>query len=251
MISIKLQGGLGNQLFMMAAVIAHSLKHELEYYIPLEVDNPHYKDQRPYIFPGVKYSKDIPLLPIYKEPNFHYAEIPPIDNVCFDGYFQSYKYFDDYRDEILEAFGFKWKRKRNYCSVHIRLGDYLEKLDCHPPVTKGYLFEAMMNIMTRVENWEDIKFLVFSDSMDLAKEMLSSREFASFPIEYSEGKNEIEDLELASSCEYNIGSNSAWSLWAYYLNKNQNKIGVFPYNWFGPALPNDTKDLIPTECIRL
>lgn len=251
MVTIKLMGGLANQFFQISFIYAYAKKHNLQYCVPKVVDNPHYMGQKPYTFPGINYCDEVPDLPIYKEEGFTYSEIPYMDNVCFDGYFQSFLYSEDYRDELLKAFGFKYEMKKNYCSVHLRYGDYLDKPECHPPVTKGYVFEAMMNIMTRVKDWEAIKFLVFSDSIRISKEMLSSREFKSFPIEYSERKNEVEDLELASSCQYNIGSNSSYSLWIYYLNQYQNKIGVFPQIWFGKELPNPTIDLYPPNAVIL
>jgi hypothetical protein len=249
MVTVRIEGGLGNNLFQMAMCMGHALKYDMDYCIPKSVHNPHYHTQTPYILSGVKYSNGLLDLPPYKEAGFVYQDIPQVDDVCFEGYWQSHKYFDDYRDEILKAFNFKYEKKKNYCSIHIRMGDYLDKLDCHPPITKGYIFEAMMSIMTKVQDWEAVKFLVFSDSMRIAKEMLSSQQFRSFPIEYSVGKSEVEDLELASSCNFNIGSNSAYSLWIYYLNQAQDKIGVFPINWFGDSLPHDTSTLYPPKSI--
>lgn len=251
MISCKLEGGLCNTLFQISATIAHSIKHDLDYRIPTTINNPHYDGQVVYRSPNIKYTDEELDLPVYKEQSFLYSEIPPIDNICLQGYFQSYKYFDDYRNEILKALNFKYDRKKNYCSVHIRIGDYLDKPDHHPIVTQGYLFEAMMNVMTRVQDWEAVKFLVFSDSIRMAKEMLSAKQFQSFPIEYSEGKSEVEDLELASSCDFNIGSNSSFSWWIYYLNQYNKKIGVFPIVWFGKEIENDTKDLLEPECLTL
>lgn len=249
MVSTILRGGIGNQMFQTVMAFAHSLKHGLELVLPTKIDTPHYPWQQVHRFPGLTYSDDIPDLPLYKEEQFDYKEIPFMDNVCFDGYWQSYKYFEDYREEILKAFNFQYGEKKNYCSIHIRLGDYMDKPACHPPVTFNYIFEAMMTIMTRVQDWQAIKFLVFSDSPRLAKEMFSAIEFRTFSIEYSTGKDEVEDMELASSCQWNIGSNSAYSWWIHYLNKNPNKIGVFPSAWFGSALPNNTSDLYPPNCV--
>lgn len=250
MIQSKLEGGLGNNLFQMATVIAHSLRYGFEYSVPMKIQTPHTLGQVPYLSPNIKYCKDFLDLPVYKEQSFEFSEIPKVDNIILEGFWQSYLYFDEYREEILKAFNFNWERKRDYCSIHIRLGDYLDKLDCHPPVTKGYLFEAMMNVMTRVRKWEAVKFLVFSDSTNLAKEMLSSTEFQSFPIEYCMETNPIKALELMSSCQYNICSNSAFSWWAFYLNQFQDKIGVFPRVWFGKELDHDTSDLyLPNSII--
>lgn len=250
MVSCINTGGLGNCLFIQATLFAFAKKHNLEYLIPTKIENPHYEGQQVHHFPGFKYSDNIPEFPIYKEKGFEYEEIPYMDNVCFDGYWQSHLRFNRHRKELLEAIGFRWEMKENYCFLHIRLSDFLDKPDHHPPISKGYIFEAMMNVMTRAQDWESIKFLVFSDSIRMAKEMLSSKEFKSFPIEYSEWRNEIEDLELMSQCEHGITANSSLSWWGAYLNQNPNKIIVHPRIWFGNAMGHDTKDLyIPNSII--
>lgn len=251
MVACTNTGGLGNCLFIQATLFAFAKKHNLEYAIPTTIDNPHYEGQQAHRFPGFNYSDDIPLLPVFQEQQFHYKPLPFMDFVTIQGYFQSWKYFNDYRKELLEAIGFNKKTRNNICSVHIRLDDYLDKPECHPPITKGYIFEAMMNVMTRVQDWEAVKFLVFSDSPRMAKEMLSSKEFKSFPIEYAEGNDEVYDLELMSSCEHNITANSAFSLMAAYINQNPNKIIVSPRNWFGNEMRhNNTKDLyLPNSVI--
>jgi len=243
-------GGLGNNLFQTAAVFAFAKKHNLEYFVPTTIDNPHYEGQQVHRFPGINYLDNPPLLPTFKEQQYHYKPIPFMDFAVLDGYWQSWRYGHEYKKELLEALGFKWELKENVCSLHIRLDDYLDKPEVHPPITKGYIYEAMMTIMTRVQDWESVKFLVFSDSMRMAKEMLSSREFKSFPIEYSEGRNEIEDLELMSSCAHQITSNSSFSWWAAYLNQNPDKIVIHPRAWFGVGERKDTRDLyLPNSVI--
>ena len=59
-----------------------------------------------------------------------------MDNICLYGYFQSEKYFKDYKDEVKNLFNFDFETKEKITKkldsiekvgIHIRLGDYLHK----------------------------------------------------------------------------------------------------------------------------
>ena len=66
-------------------------------------------------------------------------------------------------------------------------------------------------------------------------------------IEYSEGRNEVEDLEYMSSCSHNIICNSTFSWWGAWLNQNPDKIVISPQanEWFGSGNAHlNTKDLL-------
>lgn len=244
MVSVLLEGGLCNQMFQTAFIYAYAKKHGFDYCVPTVVNNPHIDATSRYMFPGISYYNMEAKLPIYKEKGFAYQEIPAMDNVCFDGFWQSYKYFDDFRDEILKAFGFKWEMKKNVCAIHVRRGDYLQWPDHHPVITEKYLRNAIEHIYTTVGN--KIKFKFFSNDIGWCKSF-GEKTFLLYPemVEYSEGLTELEDLQEASCCEHFIGSNSAYSLWISYLNQNPNKICTFPRKWFGPLLPHNTDDLYP------
>lgn len=248
MISIRLMGGLANQLFQISHVFSFAKKHSVDYGIPTEVINPHIPGGRAYLFNGIKYYHSLPDLSVYREKHFHYEEIPKMDNVCFEGYFQSWKFFDEYRDELIKAFGFAWRHKKDLCSVHVRRDDYVQQPEYHPPVTKEYLYAAMVEVAYKQP---EIIFRVFSDDIPWCKETFSLPGFDDFKIEYSEGFHEIEELEKMSCCSHQICANSAYSWWAAYLNRNPDKMVVFPRIWFGPALSgHDTKDLyLPNSII--
>lgn len=227
MVTCKLYGGLGNQLFQMAAVMGYAKKHNLKYYFPLR-----------------KYLKELPTRKIfelntYKEKAFNYNEIPPFTSVCLDGYFQSEKYFDNAREEILEAVGFD-NKPLNKISIHVRRGDYLQT-DCHPAVTLDYLNASIGYFKLR--GYKDEDFLIFTDD----KEWCS----ANFPFKIANG-NELQDLELMSQCEHNIIANSSYSWWGAWLNQNANKIVISPKIWFSGRKANlNTSDLYCKNWIKL
>lgn len=249
MIGTTLMGGCGNNLFQIAMCLAHSLKHDLEYCIPLSIVNPHYSNQKPLRFPNIKYSNIVLQLTKFNEQQFEYKEVPPIDDVCFCGYWQSYKFFDDYRDEIMKAFGFDdLVTIPNICAIHYRAGDFKNFPTIHPIVSTEYIIAAINQMISKGYK----RFLVFSDDIPDIKEIIEGFNWYNDCIfEYSEGQSDLEDLKLMASCSSNIISNSTYGWWAAYSNPNPQKTVVYPRKWFGDALPHDTKDLCPKSWISL
>lgn len=246
MVTTFLEGGIGNQIFMLSQLLAHSLKYNLDYCVPKKIHNPHYAGQKPYIFPGIHYCETPLDLPLYIEKEFKYNEIPFVDNVCFKGYWQSHLYSQDYREEILKALGLPWEMKRGVVSLHKRLGDYKKFPNHHPVISVQYVEQAILYFNKRGYN----KFLVFSDDIDWCYENINKNKFPDCEFEYSEGRTEIEDLVLGSECEHQIGSNSTFSLQQHFLNRNPDKTCVLPKNWFGAALGHhDTSTLYPPTSI--
>lgn len=218
------------------------MRHGYKYGILSSVCNPHKKNQLPYDFAKMKNGGvKIEELATYKEPFFHYCEIPPMDNILLDGYWQSKKYFDDFKDEVVDLFDFKVEKLlQGWCGVHVRRGDYLKCPEHHPPQSAFYYLESMNHVSkeTGIKN-----FMIFSDDIPWCKEMFGG--ISRHQIGYRYGYDEISDLLTLSSCAHIIMSNSSYSWWAQYLNPNPDKIVVAPKKdrWFGPALPHDVKDL--------
>lgn len=246
MISVILRGGLGNQLYQIAVAYAYAKKYKMEYCIPVGTNEPHYEGQQPYIFPGITYCKKPHKLERYTESGFHYEEPPPrMKNIAFDGYFQSEKYFEGYREELIERFGFKWEKREGWISLHVRRGDYLLSREYHPVMPLSYFSKAIQHYMERGYS----KFLVFSDDIGWCRENININRFPTCEFEYSEGRTEIEDLELGSNCMHQIMSNSSFSVWQHILNRNKNKTCAAPSVWFGENVNFNTKDVYPTTSI--
>lgn len=262
MISSKLMGGLGNQMFQIAAAHALALRNNTESgfdlsqcYTPAQGNKA--SKYRENIFKNINdvsinanYINNLiydDLDKIYKENSFSYNEIPFIIDIYMIGYFQSEKYFLDYKNEILNLFsitdttlvndylyGFKFMN-RPITAVHVRRGDYLNHPEFHPVLSIKYYQEAMKQI-------GDSSFIFISDDMEWVK-----NNFRGPNIWYSNFTDEINDFKLLTLCDNNIIANSSFSWWGAYLNKNPNKKIIAPKKWFGPLGPQDTQDLIPSD----
>lgn len=226
-------GRIGNQLFQCAATISLALRNNDKYIFPFwEYEN----DFNLYDC----FSNDIKFDFQYKEPNFHYNEIPYQENMDIAGFFQSYKYFEDYKDIILnkltprEGYGILY----NTTSLHIRRTDYSNN-PAYEQLDMDYYNKAMDMIKSKY-------YYIFSDDINWCK-----RHFTGNNITFIEGNSAVTDLSLQSSCEHNIIANSSFSWWGAFLNKNPSKIVICPKKWFGSALNHDIKDLLMPEWIRI
>ena len=64
-------------------------------------------------------------------------------------------------------------------------------------------------------------------------------------------KDDILDLACMSMCDNNIMSNSTFSWWSSYLNKNKNKIVISPKMWFSSISCINDQDIVPNYWIKI
>ena len=100
MISCKLQGGLGNYLFQVAAM--YSLSEDVGFNIQDATQvHGNIKKYLRNIFRKINQNVE-GLQYEYDEPSFTYQPLPTYNNILFNGYFQSEKYLD--RIKILDLY---------------------------------------------------------------------------------------------------------------------------------------------------
>lgn len=259
-------GGLGNQLFQIYTLIAHSMETDVAF--SLNNDKMLYGPVRNYdlywtnVFKNlVPFLKDNLSLPTaYQEPGFKYNTIPKFTNGKLVGYFQSWKYFDKYVDTINVMLGIQQQRdkvkdkvkvKVGDVSIHFRVGDYKVLQHCHPLMPKEYYEKALKNITLK----HGAKVTYFYERADHEHvqniiaylENCFGDKYVFEPI--VDGLDDYEEMFAMSLCKYNIIANSSFSWWAAYLNNNPNKVVYFPSLWFGPKLKltHDTSDLCPSS----
>jgi len=258
MITCVLQGGLGNQMFQISAATAAAMRHGVvskfnfqNHYLPLQgrkAEN--YKDN---IFRNI--ISDGTLVPenVYREGAHSFSEIPYVEgDLCLFGYFQSEKYFSDFKEQIRDLFsptpeveGYlsdKYGKllEKKTTSIHIRRGDYLKFSNVHPSCGKEYYSKAM-NMVSDTE-----MYVIFSDDPDWCKDNFMGNRFY-----VAEGEEDYMDMYFMSKCKNNIIANSSFSWWAAWLNENPNKKVISPSRWFGPGGPHDAHDIIPKSWIRI
>lgn len=253
----QLMGQLGNQLFIIAATTSLALDHNATPVFPDLASPPNPEFNIPHNYKKMLYhlsthKPSVKKKYTYREKHFHYQPIPYKKNIKLSGYFQSEKYFINHKQEIIDLFSphpeiqnyLKSKYQDiidhpNTVSIHMR--SYLkEDPNGNIHITYGITyFQQAMSLFP-----DDTLFVVFSNNMNMCQEMFSN---VPRQIRFIEGEDYIDDFYLMSMCKHNIISNSSFSWWAAYLNKNPNKIVIAPFPWFGPGSPNNTKDLIPDE----
>lgn len=255
MIITKFMGGLGNQMFQIAAAKAHALKNNTEFKVceaghALPYQGFKFKKYKDSIFRNIPTIDSIPKkISRYHEPHFHYKPIPNSKDLFIVGYFQSEKYFKAHEDDIKDMFSMPRNIKEyiyekyprisdNSVSLHVRRGDYVGLQGYHGLQNIDYYKQAIEHIGQK-EN-----IYVFSDDIKWCKENF---EFAQNFIE----EDDYISLYMMSLCENNILANSSFSWWGAWLNNNKNKKVLAPKKWFGPNGPKDTQDIIPEEWIKI
>lgn len=238
MVGTRFFGRMGNVLFQSANMIALALRYNQEFSVPNRTTNPFWNPLylQHLVHPDWKQGVEDILI------NEHKHSWQPIEwkdewkdkQVVLNGYWQSEKYFSEYRSEILYLFGFPYEKKEGLVSVHVRRGDYLTLPEKHPPVPKEW-YEMVM------KKFVGYKFKFFSDDIKWCRETFGDRN----DVEFSSNSDEVSDLIDASHCEHNISSASTFSWWISYLNRNENKAVYVPKLWFVEGYHLDTTDIIP------
>ena len=247
-------GGLGNQMFQISKALSEGYKNNIEVkflrsaFIPMEGNQPRKYEKN--IFRNIKFVDNLEHRTRVPEPDWSYNDINVnyTNSVEFYGYFQSSKNFKNYRDKIISCFEptddfiDKIKNKypgifqKNSVSIHIRRGDYLTIPDVLPTIDKTYIDECLKHL----ENYTSI--FIFSNDKEWCKNNLDYTNSL-----LVDGLEDYEELWAMSLCNHNIMSNSSFSWWGSYLNKNEDKRVIVPSIWFGPKGEKNFVDVYEPE----
>lgn len=264
MITIMLNGGLGNQMFQYA----FGRKLEIKYGLPKQLDlsfinrrdfgpNALYRSYELNIFNvEADLSTEISGVDIIiKEPSLLYNEeisnlydhIDVNKNILIWGFWQSEKYFIEIEKHIKEELQFvnliQFGREKllldeinrtNSVAVHVRRSDYLTS-EIHMNYGIDYFREAVNYIHQFVQN---PKFFIFSDDLSWCRQNLSFQGAIIVDEKYAANIAEIH-LQLMSNCKYFIIPNSTFSWWAAWLGNYAGKLVVAPKKWFSNDFETD------------
>ena len=258
MISVKLMGGLGNQMFQYAFAKNLSLICNVELELDLSFLNRRDLGKN---FTYRNYDLDIFNIQelttikeknynIIKEPHFHFSIdlynyvknlLKSGKNISLDGYWQSSKYFKESEEEVRKLFEFTNKitddisclelikkiKNSNSVMVNIRRTDYLNN-DFHGVVSSEYVNSAKKIIKAKVDN---PKYFIFSDDIKWCQDNLTDDSSEIITHEFS-GFKFSKYLQLMTLCNHFIIPNSTFAWWAAYLNDDENKCVIAPKKWF-------------------
>lgn len=276
MIIIRMQGGIGNQLFQYALYCEYlyrgrEIYADLSLYkkqidprkyglaeFGISISEPAQRDinrllgidkyKIKYLLPGFMRSKTC----YYERQVKANLQLLNQDDLYLIGYFQSEKYFMNVRDQIRRSVGepctmtiqnryYSQICNRNSVAVHVRLGDYLNNTEIYGGIcTREYYQKAIGLIKQRVKQ---PVFFVFSDDIATARQLFEQENCI-----YIENSNEkqgeqiysdIIDMQLMSLCKHNIIANSSFSWWGAWLNRNREKIVIAPETWMNDRAVED------------
>jgi hypothetical protein len=260
------KGGLGNQLFQVAAAMIYGEETGKTVILSKEQAHIHRVHPHPYeesIFQGFQIlnasldanviqnlcQNDFSLYP--GEPCFEPWTCKPQDgSVILHGYFQYAPPLLKHKDLISSTFLKNLKKYRKegdltQIAIHVRRGDYLQFPDVYPIVDCSYYIRAIQEIEKRVPG--ERLYKIFSDDIAWCREQDM---FQSLPnVEFVDERDEIKALCLMIACKGGcICANSSFSWWGAYLGAFQNGSPcIAPQAW----CKGFTGELLPSSWIQI
>lgn len=272
MIFVRLQGGLGNQLFQYALGRALSVKCGCMVKF----------DRSALTHPGRQYALGafrieqqfatacdvLSAFPTVTESGlqFHPEVLANTHNrALLDGYWQSEKYFEEIGDRIREELRLRNPLGANAAviandifhsgpasvALHVRRYD-MARGDCRCPsgewatplMDAEYYHRAADYVASRLPL---VHFFVFSDDLRWCRENLR----LPYPGTFVDAPVPHEALRLMSLCKAGIMPPSSFSWWANWLPSDPHRIVVCPKVWFTPGTGHENPDLVPARWVQI
>lgn len=289
-VDIIANSGQGNQMFQYLAAYA-AAKETNKKLIIITTD---VNDNRPFCLDKFKIDRDI-IFKIVRIPRFKNKKIQIFygrvirklikikykheciieDNKChrkyikynFEnnknyymcGYFESYKYFDKYNEDIIKQFEptyrindktkkfFEQIKSENSVSLHIRRGDFKS---IGRTINIDYYKDQMRQMRESLEN---PTFYLATTDDSVIEEFKNEKDVILID---TKGENkDLNDWLCLKYCHHHIITNSTYSWWAAYLSDNKNKsisvISKEKYNSIeNPNYENEYEDFYPMEWLN-
>lgn len=262
LVTVELNGGLGNQLFEVAAAYAYGQTHHKT----LVMDHSQHKvgNRRTYfdtVYPWVSDYRHLKRKNWRKlaEAHFHYTALPgQFGNVKLAGYFQSLKYFAGVRDEVVRLFKqstpaipaehVTYQRIQQALtptvSLHIRRSDYVGH-SMHPVQPLEYYQRALSAVREQlsheVKTSEPLTVVVFSDDLPWCQAHLPgavNNNVVEWVYVEAAGLSDAQEMVLMSECQHHIIANSSFSWWGAVYDLKPNTVVVAPKLWFANTTYN-------------
>lgn len=277
---INILGGIGNQMFQYAFLVAMRERtgvetcYDASVFKSYPVHNGFELDRRFCITSRQATAKEVRKLTFYTESYFWWKVLTRIhigktvheraytaftpevledkSDRYYYGYWQHHAYFDAYKDVLRREFEWKEpldeKNKKAYenfvnedtVSIHIRRGDYLKNWLYKDICELDYYIRAIDYVKGTVG--KGVKFAIFSNDMEWCKEnIVPLLDGADYTmVDWNQGAASHNDMRLMQACRVNIIANSSFSWWAAYLNVHDNPLVIAPKIWI-----NEDKNFKP------
>ena len=195
------------------------------------------------------------------------------DVVFMEGHFESYRYFDDFKSEILKEFNFKnannlkenvLNKELNSCnsvSICLRQNRFSEGRDRDTKENFNlsmnftleqikYINKSVSYIKNKIEN---PKFYLWSNDFSSIPENMFEFEFQKINLSSYKIKSDkiITDLFLLSQCKHFIVTTSTFNWWGAWLSQSKNKIIIRPDEHFFSSFKFNNIDYWPTSWIKI
>lgn len=117
-------------------------------------------------------------------------------------------------------------------AVHVRKGkDYQSRIWYQNTCSMEYYRKAILQMKEKLQH---PKFYVFTDNVDWVRKNFQEIEYTLVEGNPADGYGCHFDMQLMSLCKHNIISNSTYSWWSAFLNRNPEKVVIAPEIWFNP-----------------
>lgn len=254
-VSVNIMGGLGNQLFQIAAAYSYAKQNDGTFVILNKNDNgnrPFYWNtillcMKPYLVNSLpinleQWMEDYPTM---------YKQLPILKShgICLNGYMQTSKYHIpeikqlfkiSLTDELSKKYHDLLMNKQHVIVMHSRQTDYLVHHNFHGPLDITYYKRALQKMTQDVAH----PFIVLcGDDNQFWKKMKLP-----YPHVILE-ESDINTFALLQQFNHFIMSNSTFIWWCVYLADAKNVI--VPAKWFGPTGPQAYEDIYESSWIRM
>lgn len=166
--------------------------------------------------------------------------------VYIEGFFQSEKYFETNKEDIVELFNSKQFlsnydypmidkiRNRNSICISVKV-EHNVGSSMYSVCGVDYWKEAIQYIINNVDN---PLFFICSDNTDYVLENLIDTSKYDYVVQDKKSPVHV-SLAAMSECKHFIIGNTTFGWWAQYLSKNPDKIVVAPSKWMAVDMPID------------
>ncbi len=279
-IVVRLRGGLGNQLFQFSA--GYALSRKLGANLYLHYDHSKYEPAhsvprlRAFNLPFKQYvinqhglirrkglsgvitrlrakALQYPTLCCARESHFHYDpqfEALPAGSYL-GGYWQSYRYFAQYQDELQDLLSLSPAILENHqdlltsiqqsisVAIHVRRGDYLHKTNTqiYSECSINYYKAAIRKMQACLGQPH---FYLFSNCPEWVEQEFQWLELKT----HVSTDSALADFGLMSAAQHHIIANSSFSWWAAWLATHEAQQVIAPKPWFKTKKLSD-QDLLP------